>query len=94
MKTLVSILMIILGILSPALSSQAQEAGLFPGEFKEIYSIDDFTEGYYLIVIPSSDRTNQLVALSGVNNHIIPEQRYSNNNLRSLYFSSLESRTY
>ena len=106
MKTLVSILMTILGILSPALSSQAQEAGLFPGEFKEIYSIDDFTEGYYLIVIPSSDRTNQLVALSGVkekskkkilwriNNHIIPEQRYSNNNLRSLYFSSLESRTY
>lgn len=66
MKTLVSILMTILGILSPALSSQAQEAGLFPGEFKEIYSIDDFTEGYYLIVIPSSDRTNQLVALSGV----------------------------
>ena len=61
--------MTILGILSPALSSQAQEADLFPGEFKEIYSIDDFTEGYYLIVNPSSDRTNeksQLVALSGV----------------------------
>ena len=66
MRTLVSILMTILGILSPALSSQAQEADLFPGEFKEIYSIDDFTEGYYLIVIPSSDRTSQLVALSGV----------------------------
>lgn len=66
MKTLVSILMTILGILSPALSSQAQEADLFPGEFKEIYSIDDFTEGYYLIVIPSSDRTSQLIALSGV----------------------------
>lgn len=66
MKTLVSILMTILGILSPALSSQAQKADRFPGEFKEIYSIDDFTEGYYLIVIPSSDRTNQLVALSGV----------------------------
>ena len=69
MKTLVSILMTILGILSPALSSQAQEADLFPGEFKEIYSINDFTEGYYLIVNPSSDRTNeksQLVALSGV----------------------------
>ena len=68
MKTLVSILMTILGILSPALSSQAQEA-VFPGEFKEIYSIDDFTEGYYLIVIPSSDRTDeksQLIALSGV----------------------------
>ncbi len=58
--------MTILGILSPALSSQAQEADLFPGEFKEIYSIDDFTEGYYLIVIPSSDRTSQLIALSGV----------------------------
>lgn len=58
--------MTILGILSPALSSRAQEADLFPGEFKEIYSIDDFTEGYYLIVIPSSDRTSQLVALSGV----------------------------
>ena len=60
--------MTILGILSPALSSQAQEA-VFPGEFKEIYSIDDFTEGYYLIVIPSSDRTDeksQLIALSGV----------------------------
>lgn len=66
MRTLVSILMTILGILSPALSSRAQEADLFPGEFKEIYSIDDFTEGYYLIVIPSSDRTSQLVALSGV----------------------------
>ena len=66
MRTLVSILMTILGILSPALSSQAQEADLFPGEFKEIYSIDDFTEGYYLIVIPSSDRTSQLIALSGV----------------------------
>ena len=64
--------MTILGILSPALSSQAQEADLFPGEFKEIYSIDDFTEGYYLIVIPSSDRTSQLVALSGV-------QKKSNN---------------
>ena len=49
MKTLVSILMTILGILSPALSSQAQEADLFPGEFKEIYSINDFTEGYYII---------------------------------------------
>lgn len=49
MKTLVSILMTILGILSPTLSSQAQEADLFPGEFKEIYSIDDFTEGYYII---------------------------------------------
>ena len=49
MKTLVSILMTILGILSPALSSQAQEADLFPGEFKEIHSIDDFTEGYYII---------------------------------------------
>lgn len=49
MRTLVSILMTILGILSPALSSQAQEADLFPGEFKEIYSIDDFTEGYYII---------------------------------------------
>ena len=72
MRTLVSILMTILGILSPALSSQAQEADLFPGEFKEIYSIDDFTEGYYLIVIPSSDRTSQLVALSGV-------QKKSNN---------------
>ena len=72
MKTLVSILMTILGILSPALSSQAQKADRFPGEFKEIYSIDDFTEGYYLIVIPSSDRTNQLVALSGV-------QKKSNN---------------
>ena len=58
--------MTILGILSPALSSQAQEADLFPGEFKEIYSINDFTEGYYLIVIPSSDRTSQLIALSGV----------------------------
>lgn len=58
--------MTILGILSPALSSRAQEPDLFPGEFKEIYSIDDFTEGYYLIVIPSSDRTSQLVALSGV----------------------------
>ena len=69
MKTLVSILMTILGILSPTLSSQAQEADLFPGEFKEIYSINDFTEGYYLIVIPSSDRTDeksQLIALSGV----------------------------
>lgn len=72
MRTLVSILMTILGILSPALSSRAQEADLFPGEFKEIYSIDDFTEGYYLIVIPSSDRTSQLVALSGV-------QKKSNN---------------
>lgn len=49
MKTLVSILMTILGILSPALSSQAQEADRFPGEFKEIHSIDDFTEGYYII---------------------------------------------
>ena len=69
MKTLVSILMTILGILSPTLSSQAQEADLFPGEFKEIYSINDFTEGYYLIVNPSSDRTDaesQLIALSGV----------------------------
>ena len=69
MRTLVSILMTILGILSPALSSRAQEPDLFPGEFKEIYSIDDFTEGYYLIVVPSSDRTdekNQLVALTGV----------------------------
>ena len=45
MKTLVSFLMTILGILSPALSSQAQEADRFPGEFKEIHSIDDFTEG-------------------------------------------------
>lgn len=41
--------MTILGILSPALSSQAQEADRFPGEFKEIHSIDDFTEGYYII---------------------------------------------
>lgn len=49
MRTLVSILMTILGILSPALSSQAQEADRFPGEFKEIHSIDDFTEGYYII---------------------------------------------
>ena len=49
MKTLVSFLMTILGILSPALSSQAQEADRFPGEFKEIHSIDDFTEGYYII---------------------------------------------
>ena len=74
MKTLVSILMTILGILSPTLSSQAQEADLFPGEFKEIYSIDDFTEGYYLIVNPSSDRTDaesQLIALSGVKKRII-----------------------
>ena len=62
--------MTILGILSPALSSRAQEADLFPGEFKEIYSIDDFTEGYYLIIIPSTDRTNQLVALSGVKEKI------------------------
>ena len=49
MKTLVSILMTILGILSPALSSQAQKADRFPGEFKEIHSINDFTEGYYII---------------------------------------------
>ena len=56
MKTLVSILMTILGILSPTLSSQAQEADLFPGEFKEIYSIDDFTEGYYLIVTPVENK--------------------------------------
>jgi len=58
MKTLVSILMTILGILSPALSSQAQEADLFPGEFKEIYSIDDFTEGYYLIVTPVENKND------------------------------------
>lgn len=58
MKTLVSILMTILGILSPALSSQAQEADLFPGEFKEIYSIDDFTEGYYLIVAPVENKND------------------------------------
>lgn len=56
MKTLVSILMTILGILSPALSSQAQEADRFPGEFKEIHSIDDFTEGYYLIVAPVDNK--------------------------------------
>lgn len=49
MRTLVSILMTILGILSPALSSRAQEADRFPGEFKEIHSINDFTEGYYII---------------------------------------------
>ena len=58
MKTLVSFLMTILGILSPALSSQAQEADLFPGEFKEIYSIDDFTEGYYLIVTPVENKND------------------------------------
>lgn len=50
--------MTILGILSPALSSQAQEADLFPGEFKEIYSIDDFTEGYYLIVTPVENKND------------------------------------
>lgn len=50
--------MTILGMLSPALSSQAQEAGLFPGEFKEIYSIDDFTEGYYLIVTPVENKND------------------------------------
>lgn len=58
MKTLVSILMTILGILSPALSSRAQEADLFPGEFKEIYSINDFTEGYYLIVTPVENKND------------------------------------
>ena len=60
MRTLVSILMTILGILSPALSSQAQEADLFPGEFKEIHSIDDFTEGYYIICYQLG---NHMVAL-------------------------------
>ena len=65
MRTLVSILMTILGILSPALSSQAQEADLFPGEFKEIYSINDFTEGYYLIVTPVAP----MKALTEVVNH-------------------------
>lgn len=50
--------MTILGILSPTLSSQAQEADLFPGEFKEIYSIDDFTEGYYLIVTPVENKND------------------------------------
>lgn len=55
MKTLVSILMTILGILSPALSSQAQKADLFPGEFKEIHSINDFTEGYYIICYQLGD---------------------------------------
>ena len=65
MKTLVSILMTILGILSPALSSQAQEADLFPGEFKEIYSIDDFTEGYYIICYQQENQTygDYMVAL-------------------------------
>lgn len=58
MRTLVSILMTILGILSPALSSRAQEADLFPGEFKEIYSINDFTEGYYLIVTPVENKND------------------------------------
>ena len=60
MKTLVSILMTILGILSPTLSSQAQEADLFPGEFKEIHSINDFTEGYYIICYQLG---NHMVAL-------------------------------
>ena len=71
MKTLVSILMTILGILSPALSSQAQEAGLFPGEFKEIYSINDFTEGYYLIVTPVENKNDMesMRALTGVVKH-------------------------
>lgn len=50
--------MTILGILSPALSSRAQEADLFPGEFKEIYSINDFTEGYYLIVTPVENKND------------------------------------
>lgn len=71
MKTLVSILMTILGILSPALSSQAQEADLFPGEFKEIYSINDFTEGYYLIVTPVENKNDMesMRALTGVVKH-------------------------
>lgn len=63
MKTLVSILMTILGILSPTLSSRAQEADLFPGEFKEIYSIDDFTEGYYLIIAPVENRYNREIPM-------------------------------
>ena len=71
MKALVSILMTILGILSPALSSQAQEADLFPGEFKEIYSINDFTEGYYLIVTPVENKNDMesMRALTGVVKH-------------------------
>lgn len=50
--------MTILGILSPALSSQAQEADRFPGEFKEIHSTDDFTEGYYIICYQLGDPSN------------------------------------
>lgn len=89
MKTLVSILMTILGILSPALSSQAQEADLFPGEFKEIYSIDDFTEGYYLIVAPvenKNDMESSMRALTGVvkhNNNNVGECEQLSNTLNS-----------
>lgn len=42
----------VLGFLSPSLSSQAQN---FNGVFKEVTSQADFTEGYYVMVNPTTD---------------------------------------
>ena len=42
----------VLGFLSPSLPSQAQN---FNGVFKEVTSQADFTEGYYVMVNPTTD---------------------------------------
>lgn len=62
MKQIITYLVVtVLGLLSPSLSSLAQN---FSGVFKEITSQAEFTEGYYVIVQPHTDNPQQ--ALCGV----------------------------
>ena len=62
MKQIITYLVVtVLGLLSPSLSSLAQN---FSGVFKEITSKAEFTEGYYVIVQPHTSDPQQ--ALCGV----------------------------